>query len=168
MYTNDRTNNSIKDVVTRKQSQTHWSLSSKGINPPIEIKHQPTLHQRRSSIRCNIQRKCNFREKIVLKNEKKKRNTKSTHTSFSPRSNISPLFTTRVQRHTDKPIPEHSQGGPAIRVAARERVVEDPGAGGHQQVSTTRRRRDRGKGETIVHCPTKRTYQLGRGTKRTL
>lgn len=99
---------------------------------------------------------------------KKERNTKSTHTLFSPRSNMSPLFTTRVQRHTDKPIPEHSQGGPAIRVAARERIVEDPGAGGHQQVSTTRRRRDRGKGETIVHGPTKRTYQLGRGTKRTL
>lgn len=77
MYTNDRTNNSIKDVVIRKQSQTHWSLSSKGINPPIEIKHQPTLHQRRSSIRCNIQRKCNFREKIVLKYQKKKETLKA-------------------------------------------------------------------------------------------
>lgn len=30
-----------------------------------------------------------------------------------------------------KPI-QHSQGGPAIRVAARERFIEDPGAGGHK------------------------------------
>lgn len=31
-----------------------------------------------------------------------------------------------------KPIPKHSQGGPAIRVAARERIVQDPSAGGHE------------------------------------
>lgn len=84
MYTNDRTNNSIKDVVTRKQSQTHSASVAKGLILPS--KSNINLHYTKDGLSPDVTSSENVifanRKKIVLKNEKKKETLKASIPHF--------------------------------------------------------------------------------------
>lgn len=75
MYTNDQTNNSIKDIVTRNQSQTNSASVAKELILPsksnINLRYtkddpSPDVTSSENVIFAN-------RKKIVLKNEKRKK-----------------------------------------------------------------------------------------------